>query len=110
MNYGRPARATKKESSPAHPSPSGIRTRAGRRGEYRGGDPRNALRRESEGVLLRGGSGWSHRGYPRLEWTVLDWNAPSIAFYRKLGAEPMDEWTTQRVSGPELQHLARVIS
>ena len=44
------------------------------------------------------------------KWTVLDWNAPSIAFYRKLGAEPMDEWTTQRVSGPELQHLARVIS
>src|SRR5690606_23205709 len=37
------------------------------------------------------------RGYSRLEWTVLDWNAPSIAFYRALGAEPMDEWTTQRM-------------
>ena len=46
-------------------------------------------------------------GYPRLEWTVLDWNAPSIAFYRSLGAEPMDEWTTQRLSGETLAHFAR---
>jgi len=47
------------------------------------------------------------RGYSRVEWTVLDWNAPSIAFYRSLGAEPMDEWTTQRMSGPALEALAR---
>ena len=46
-------------------------------------------------------------GYPRLEWTVLDWNAPSIAFYRSLGAEPMDEWTTQRLSGETLARFAR---
>lgn len=46
------------------------------------------------------------RGYPRLEWTVLDWNAPSIAFYRSLGAEPMDEWTTQRMTGAPLAALA----
>lgn len=46
------------------------------------------------------------RGYPRLEWTVLDWNAPSIAFYRSLGAVPMEEWTTQRLTGPELAALA----
>ena len=38
------------------------------------------------------------RGYSRLEWTVLDWNAPSIAFYRSIGAAPMDEWTTQRLT------------
>lgn len=45
-------------------------------------------------------------GYPRFEWTVLDWNAPSIAFYRALGAEPMSEWTTQRVTGAALGALA----
>ncbi|MGJ0119215.1 N-acetyltransferase family protein [Williamsia sp. MIQD14] len=47
------------------------------------------------------------RGYARLEWTVLDWNAPSIAFYRSLGARPMDEWTTQRLVGDDLAALAR---
>jgi len=46
------------------------------------------------------------RGYPRLEWTVLDWNAPSIAFYRSIGAEPMSEWTTQRMTGEALRGLA----
>jgi GNAT superfamily N-acetyltransferase len=46
------------------------------------------------------------RGYPRLEWTVLDWNAPSIAFYRSLGATPLSEWTTQRLIGTDLAALA----
>lgn len=46
------------------------------------------------------------RGYSRLEWTVLDWNAPSIAFYRSIGAQPMDEWTTQRLTGEALEALA----
>lgn len=46
------------------------------------------------------------RGYSRLEWTVLDWNAPSIAFYRSLGATPMQEWTTQRMTGDTLSALA----
>jgi GNAT superfamily N-acetyltransferase len=46
------------------------------------------------------------RGYSRLEWTVLDWNSPSIAFYRSLDAEPMEEWTTQRLSGDALAALA----
>lgn len=48
----------------------------------------------------------AERGYSRLEWTVLDWNAPSIAFYRSLGAAPMDEWTTQRLSGDGLEAVA----
>lgn len=48
------------------------------------------------------------RGYSRLEWTVLDWNAPSIAFYRSLGAVAMDEWTTQRLAGHALEAAARV--
>lgn len=46
------------------------------------------------------------RGCARLEWAVLDWNAPAIAFYRSLGAVPLDEWTTFRVSGEALAELA----
>lgn len=42
----------------------------------------------------------------RLQWSVLDWNAPSIEFYKSLGAEPQDEWTVFRVSGEALQKLA----
>jgi GNAT superfamily N-acetyltransferase len=45
-------------------------------------------------------------GLPRLEWWVLDWNEPSIAFYRTLGAIPMEEWTVQRVTGSALAELA----
>lgn len=46
------------------------------------------------------------RGYGRFEWSVLDWNAPAIDFYRRLGATPMDGWTVQRVSGDALRALA----
>jgi GNAT superfamily N-acetyltransferase len=46
------------------------------------------------------------RGCGRLEWWVLDWNEPSIGFYKKLGAVPMDDWTVYRVSGTALEHLA----
>ena len=46
------------------------------------------------------------RDYARLEWSVLDWNAPSIAFYHSLGARPMDEWTVMRVDGAALADLA----
>jgi GNAT superfamily N-acetyltransferase len=46
------------------------------------------------------------RGCGRVEWAVLDWNAPSIAFYKALGAEPMDEWTVFRLTGPALDALA----
>ena len=45
-------------------------------------------------------------GCKRLEWSVLDWNAPSIAFYDQLGAEAMDEWTNRRLSGEALANLA----
>ena len=45
-------------------------------------------------------------GWARLQWAVLDWNAPSIAFYKSLGAVMMDEWTLCRVSGPALDALA----
>jgi GNAT superfamily N-acetyltransferase len=43
----------------------------------------------------------------RLEWWVLDWNEPSIAFYKSLGAKAMDEWTVYRITGASLSALAR---
>ena len=46
------------------------------------------------------------RGCGRLEWWCLDWNKPSIDFYRSLGAEPMEEWTTYRIAGETLLRLA----
>ncbi len=46
------------------------------------------------------------RGCGRLEWWCLDWNKPSIDFYRSLGAEPMEEWTTYRITGETLDKLA----
>lgn len=46
------------------------------------------------------------RGYRRLEWSVLNWNEPSIGFYRSIGAVPLDEWTTYRLTGPALGTLA----
>jgi GNAT superfamily N-acetyltransferase len=45
------------------------------------------------------------RGYQRLEWWVLDWNEPSIGFYRSLGAVPQDEWTVFRMDGQALSDL-----
>ena len=45
---------------------------------------------------------WSH-----LQWSVLDWNTPSIEFYKSLGAVLMDEWTVCRVNGPALTALAQ---
>jgi GNAT superfamily N-acetyltransferase len=46
------------------------------------------------------------RGYGRLQWWVLDWNEPAIGFYRTIGAQAMDEWTTFRLSGPALADVA----
>ena len=46
------------------------------------------------------------RGCGRFEWWVLDWNHPAIEFYRSLGAQPMNDWTVQRVSGDALKSLA----
>ena len=47
------------------------------------------------------------RGCGRLEWACLDWNAPSIAFYKSLGAQTMDEWTVYRLTGDTLEAMAR---
>ena len=48
----------------------------------------------------------SERGCGRLEWAVLDWNQPAITFYKNLDAQPMDEWTVFRLTGPALSALA----
>lgn len=66
---------------------------------YRGHGYGTALLKALAGICV-------DRGYTRLEWTVLDWNEPSIAFYRSIGATPQDEWTTQRLVGENLTSLA----
>ncbi|MBQ9975532.1 MAG: GNAT family N-acetyltransferase [Clostridia bacterium] len=46
------------------------------------------------------------RGCGRLEWSCLDWNTPSIEFYKSLGAVPMEDWTVYRVTGKTLEDLS----
>ncbi len=46
--------------------------------------------------------------YTRIEWSVLDWNEPALAFYRSIGARPKDEWTVYRIDGDALGSLAEV--
>lgn len=48
------------------------------------------------------------RGCGRVEWAVLDWNEPSINFYKSLGAKPMDDWRIFRLTGEALDDLARI--
>lgn len=69
------------------------------RPESRGHGSGKALLRHLAGVAL-------DRGCGRFEWSVLDWNTPAIDFYRAMGAQAMDEWTIQRVSGDALVRLA----
>ena len=47
------------------------------------------------------------RGCGRMEWTVLDWNTPSIRFYKRLGARLRKEWMLTRLTGPALRRLGR---
>jgi GNAT superfamily N-acetyltransferase len=49
------------------------------------------------------------RGCGRMEWEVLDWNEPSIGFYKKLGAVALDDWTRYRLTGSRLEKLAAAI-
>lgn len=67
--------------------------------EARGSGAGKALLSALAGICL-------DRDCARFEWWVLDWNEPAIGFYRSIGAEPMDEWTTQRVTGDALVKLA----
>lgn len=48
----------------------------------------------------------TRRGWARLEWNVLDWNTPAIGFYRSIGAQPNEGWTTYRLTGSPLTELA----
>ncbi|WP_091184677.1 GNAT family N-acetyltransferase [Microlunatus flavus] len=47
------------------------------------------------------------RGYARVDWSVLTWNEPAIGFYRRIGAIPLEEWRTYRLTGSALASLAR---
>ncbi|WP_406400212.1 GNAT family N-acetyltransferase [Streptomyces uncialis] len=69
------------------------------RPERRGGGHGKALLTELARICV-------DRGYERLEWSVLDWNKPSIDFYRSLGATPQDEWTVHRLTDKALTTLA----
>ncbi|PEN10364.1 GNAT family N-acetyltransferase [Longibacter salinarum] len=46
------------------------------------------------------------RGCERMDWAVLNWNTPAIDFYRQIGAEPLDDWTTMRLTGDAIHSLA----
>lgn len=67
--------------------------------EYRGRGCGKALLRHLARLALE-------RGCGRLEWACLDWNTPSIRFYKGLGAQAMEEWTTYRLTGDSLQAMA----
>jgi GNAT superfamily N-acetyltransferase len=69
---------------------------------------RPAFRRQGVGRLLltRLAAIAVARGCGRFEWSVLDWNEPARRFYESLGARPMDEWTTYRITGAALEELA----
>jgi len=70
--------------------------------EYRGKGYGKGLLKELARIAVE-------RGCGRLEWWCLDWNRPSIDFYKSLGAEPMDEWTTYRVTGKTLEELGKTL-
>ena len=67
--------------------------------EYRGKGYGKATLRELARIAVE-------RGCGRLEWYCLDWNRPSIDFYLSLGAKPLDEWTTYRLTGETLKRMA----
>jgi ribosomal protein S18 acetylase RimI-like enzyme len=69
-------------------------------------DPRFRRRGIGKALLAHLAAQAVERGYGRIEWSVLDWNALAIGFYRKIGARPMDEWTVYRLTGDALRRLA----
>jgi len=69
-------------------------------------EPEHRGRGIGKALLIRLAKIAIERGYGRLEWAVLDWNTPSIEFYRSLGAIPLDEWTAYRLTGDALSRLA----
>jgi GNAT superfamily N-acetyltransferase len=69
------------------------------RERHRGAGVGLALVSHLAGIALK-------RGCGRLEWAVLDWNAPAIAFYDRLGAESVDDWRLRRLDGAALERVA----
>ena len=69
-------------------------------------DPAHRGRGLGQGLLRALAGECVERGFQRLEWWVLDWNTPSIEFYRSLGSTPQDGWTVHRVDGAALSALA----
>lgn len=67
--------------------------------EYRGRGYGKAILKKLAAIAVE-------RGCGRMEWVCLDWNRPSIDFYRSLGAVPMDEWTIYRLAGETLRRTA----
>ena len=67
--------------------------------EYRGRGYGKAILKKLASIAVE-------RGCGRMEWVCLDWNRPSIDFYRSLGAVPMDEWTIYRLAGETLRRAA----
>ena len=68
--------------------------------EYRGKGHGKALLKRLAQITLE-------RGCGRMDWQCLDWNERSIAFYRSLGAEALDDWTGYRLSGKTLEEIAK---
>ena len=68
--------------------------------EYRGKGYGKALLKKLASIAVE-------RGCGRMEWWCLDWNQPSIDFYKALGAEPMNDWTVYRLTGETLTNLAQ---
>jgi len=68
------------------------------RPQHRGGGQGKALMSELGRICVE-------RGYDRFEWSVIDWNQPSIDFYRSIGAEPCAEWIRYRLSDEPLRHF-----
>ena len=69
------------------------------RPEFRGRGIGKALLAHLAGLAV-------HRGYGRLDWSVLDWNAPAIDFYRSIGARGLEDWTQYRLDGDALRTMA----
>jgi len=70
--------------------------------EYRGKGYGKALLQKLAAIAVE-------RGCGRLEWWCLDWNTPSIEFYKSLGSLPMDEWTVYRMTGKTLTDMAQAV-
>jgi GNAT superfamily N-acetyltransferase len=73
-------------------------------------EPEFRSRGIGKALLVRLAKTAQDRGCARLDWAVLDWNEPAIRFYRRLGAEPLSDWTLFRLSGPGLTTLAQTQS